>query len=171
MSPLIGNLLKGDEEDIEDPIEETPLMRAHFVERHMVHTELSWEQATQKMSDIFPRDARLERPADWYRRLIGTHWPQQVPPGNGPFYLPEWTFPEDKWAEYHEQLEEAGFEEAIAHVVMLPHNNEYLAAIMRAAQEHPWTANPITYRGYIYPELKKLRDRELRSYNVERGTI
>lgn len=171
MTPLVGNMLKGEHQDVEEPIEEEPILSAHFVERHLVLKEQTWQEAAKHLTNLFPRDTRPERPAEWYRLLAGTHWPKQVPPGNAPFYLPEWAFPENKWPSYREQLEEGGFEEAIAHVVLLPHNNEYLATTMRAADDRAWTANPITYRGYIYPSLKKMADNPLRDFNVEREKI
>lgn len=149
-----------------------PLVRAHFVEEHWIHPKLPWEQAARELVQLFPRDTRPERPRAWYRRLAGTHWPGQIPPGNGPFYVPEWTIEDNEAGDaIRETLKKAGFRKAEAHALYLPQNSEQLVVAMRAADQHPWTANPLTGRAYIYPRLRRTPDRELRPYNVDRWRL
>lgn len=145
-----------------------PIDEAHFVETHWAHPKLSWAEACEKVAQLFPRETRPERPRKWFGLLAGTHWPGQLPPGNGPYYIPAWAFKdEDEEKRIAEILKDAGFKEMDAHVVYLRQNSEYLADAMRAAGDRTWTANPITARAYIYPDLRKPPEKDLRDYNVE----
>lgn len=166
--PLVSEIVsQKPPKKLEDPIPE-----AHFVEEHWIHPKFRWADAAQELTRLFPRDARPERPRPWYRRLAGTHWPGQIPPGNGPFYIPVWALEDGKESDtVTATLKKAGFRRVTAHVVYLPQNSEYLAAAMRAAGKRPWTANPITARAYIYPKLRSTPDKKLRDYNVERWRI
>jgi hypothetical protein len=156
----------------------SPLPQAHFLERHLFHPSSSWEDGCRALRDIFPKDTRAERAKSWYRVLVPTHGPGRVIPGNGPFYVPEWALPGEDCSEMIKALKAAGFKEAVAHVVYLPSDSEYLAAAMRAALKdhepqrnpsfHAWNANPLTYRAYIYPQLHSLARKPLRAFNVER---
>lgn len=167
--PLLLDIIEGRFPKQKSP---KPLPEAHFVEDHWVHTKLPWNAATQELTKLFPRDARPDRPRAWYARLAGTHFPGQLPPGNGPFYIPAWTLEDGREGEQIiETLKKAGYKRIEAHVVYLPHNAEYLAVAMRAAGRHPWTANPITARAYIYPQLRRVPDKKLRPFNVERWGI
>jgi hypothetical protein len=150
------------------PITVRPIAQAHFVERHWVQPKLDWAAAAQKLAEVFARDTRAERPAPWYAHLAGTHWPGSAPPGNAPFYVPEWVFDDDDVAARAKALKAAGFREVIAHVVILPGNGEYLATAMRAAGDLSWNVNPRTYRCYIYPTLPKGGATKLRAYNTKR---
>lgn len=149
------------------PFKEKPLPQAHFLERHFIHPKASWDEAARIVAGMFPRDTRAERPKPWYRLLAGTHWPGQVPPGNGPFYVPEWVFADESLDALKARFKKEGFKEAVAHVVVLPMDGEYLAAAMRAAEQNAWNVNPRTYRAYLYPTLGS-KKRVLRRYNVER---
>lgn len=150
---------------------EPPIPEAHFTELHWVNLRVPWAQAAQELVSLFPRDTRPDRPREWYACLRGTHWPRCIPPGNGPFYLPEWAFSKEELERVIPTLKSAGYKQAVAHVVYLPQNAEQLVFAMRAAGNRPWTANPITARAYIYPKLRKTPDRGLRMFNVERWRI
>src|SRR5690606_37883327 len=100
-------------------------------------------------------DTRPERPKPWYGLLSQTHWPGRIPPGNRPFYVPEWALEvlgrdgrvdEAGSAALIKAVKAAGFRPAVAHVCYLPETSEYLAAAMRLVETHAWTVNPITYR-------------------------
>lgn len=145
-----------------------PIPQAHFTEFHWVNLRSPWAQAAQGLVSLFPRDTRPDRPREWYSCLWGTHWPGCIPPGNGPFYLPEWAFSEDELARMVPILKSAGYKQVVAHVLFLPQNNEQLVAAMRAAGKHPWTADPIRSRAYIYPKLRNTPDKQLREFNVDR---
>ena len=142
-----------------------PHREAHFVEEHFVHPKLSWDEAAKAVQSAFPKKARLDRPTEWYRMLVETHWPGRVLPGNGPFYLPAWLWDDDDLDAVEKALKGEGFIRVEAHVKYLPPSGEYLSTIMRAAEDLPWNANPITFRGYIYTE-RKIKKGELRPFNV-----
>ena len=167
--PLLSEIIAGTFSKKKPP---NPLPVAHFVETHWVNLKLPWAEAARELIRLLPRHARPERPLPWYGRLAGTHWPGQIPPGNGPFYIPEWTLEGEKEAEIIlSVLKKAGYRKVDAHVAYLPHNAEQLVVAMRDAGKHPWTANPITARVYIYPQLRRTPDKELRPHNVERWRI
>lgn len=166
MAPFFAKLAEKAQPKVRE-IRETPLPQAHFVERHLIVSG-SWETGCRKLAEAFPRETRPERPANWYRLLAGTHWPGRIPPGNGPFYMPEWAFTEEEYGERVRALKTAGFREVVAHVVVLPTNGEYLGAALRAAGSYRWNANPYTYRAYLYPKLPKGKAKDLRDYNTER---
>lgn len=152
-----------------EEIDADPVLGAHFVERHWVLEDEDWATGAERLRELFPRDTEPERPAEWYRILAGTHWPGQLPPGNGPFYLPRWVFGEEEREHKVETLEGAGFEKQVAHVAYLPQNGEYLVHAMRVADDRLWTADPIAYRVYLYPDLGG--EAELRKWNVERWQV
>jgi hypothetical protein len=145
-----------------------PLPEAHWVEYHWILPRGSWEGGVAALAKAMPRDARPQRPAPWYRLLARTHWPGRVPPGNGPFYVPDWAV---DGPAMEDALKGSGFQRVVAHVVVLPPDAEYLTSAMRAAGSHAWNADPLLYRGYIYPSLKALARQPLRDYNAERWVI
>lgn len=165
------------------PIKETALPQAHSLERHLVHPKLSWEEGVAKLREVFPKDARPERPAKWYRRLSGNHWPGQVPPGNGPFYVPQWAFDGPDWARVSKALSKEGFKEVVAHVVHIPADGEYLHATMRAAGihapdgGHPWnldaTTSGLGYLAFLYPNIPGFNRKKmpLRPFTIERAVL
>jgi hypothetical protein len=166
--PLLAELLKNKKD-----IPTSPLAQTHFVERHFVLPKGSWADGVALLARHFPKEARPERPAAWYQQLAETHWPGRVPPGNGPFYLPEWLLegaPEAQQQAWVKRLGAAGFKPVIAHVAYLPENTEYLVRAMQVAGEHPWTVNPRTYRVYLYPTLTQLRKAPLRPFTTTRWT-
>ena len=172
---LIAALLKGGDEVFKPQL----LTGAHFMEHQQIHPSLDWAGAAALLQRTFPRETRLERPQSWYRTLAATHWPATergpgpVPPGNGPFYVPDWVFQdlaEDEQKRLQAGLKAAGFKPVVAHVGYLPENNDYLVAAMRLAGKHRWTVNPTTYRVYVYPSLGIARPKRypLRDYTTER---
>ena len=183
--PTLVELIRGSLD-----IKEKPIPEAHWVEKHYIHPKLSWDEASQLLARTFPRETRKERPSGWYLLLHGTHWPGCVPPGNGPFYIPEWVV-EEAWRKHatqtdmpprseeqerareamEAQLKKVGFEEVVAHVVMLPQDGEYLHAAMRAARDRAWNVDPFMYRAYIYPSLSKFAKQSLRPFNTTRKTL
>lgn len=182
--PTLAELIRGSPD-----IKEKPIPEAHWLEKHFVHPKLSWEEASRLVVQSFPRETRKERPAGWYLHLYGTHWPGCVPPGNGPFYIPEWVV-EEAWNKHaiqrnspprpeeqaiaqeamEAQLKRAGFKVAIAHVVMLPQDGEYLHAAMRVARDRAWNVDPFLYRAYVYPSLSRFAKSGLRPFNTSRWT-
>jgi hypothetical protein len=163
-------------------IEPPPFRQAHFAEQHFVRVGVSWEAAAAELTELFPREARRERPGAWYRLIAGTHWaadlrmgrPAQIPPGNGPFYLPEWLLegmPESRQKEMEKALKDAKYKKVWAQALYLPPNRDYLVSIMRAAGSYLWNADPLMYRGYFYPTLGKSPAASLREYNVERWRL
>lgn len=170
--PPLGFIRRGKRE-----FPERPLIQAHFQEVHYVDTARSWDDAASRLVAAFPMDTRPERPKDWYRLLAGTHWPGQVPPGNGPFYVPGWSLGSfDKRGRPDEAAEDrlikalkgAGLKEVVAHGYYLPETSEYLAAAMRMVGNSAWTVNPRTYRLYLYPSLRSWAKKPLRAFNTER---
>jgi signal recognition particle subunit SEC65 len=145
-----------------------PISGAHWVETHWVLPKGSWAEGAQKLVAAMPMDARPERPAHWYSLLSRTHWVGRVPPGNGPFYVPEWAVESQ---EMEASLRKAGFRPVSAHVAVLPPDGEYLVTAMRTAGKVAWNVDPLLYRVYVYPTEKGLAGKELRDYNTERWTI
>jgi len=144
-------------------IKERPIESAHRVEYHWVRLKGDWNDGAKALQTLFPREARVERPAEWYSLLRETHWPGKLPPGNGPFYVPEYAIKDD---DMRRALERNGFVKVVAHVAVLPPDSEYLVAAMRGAGKHPWTVDPILYFAYFYPKIKGWKVPELRPYNT-----
>lgn len=158
--PSVFDILKS-----RNPFPESPIPSAHYLEWQWVLPNVSWEEGVLRLQKLFPRDARTERPADWYKRIRNTHWPRKVPPGNGPFYVPEWAVEDEDMAK---ALEKGGFKKVVAHVCILPPDGEYLIWAMRVARDRTWNVDPIIYRLYIYPKLKRRGRDDLRDYNTKR---
>lgn len=137
----------------------------------MVHPRLAWAAGTELLRKTFRDDTRPDSPAPWYELLEGTHWPDQVPPGNGPFYVPLWVIHDPQSGEGKAllaRLRSAGLKEAVAHVACLPENNDYLATAQRVAAPYAWNVNPILYRCYLYPSLGARWKRPRRHFNTVR---
>lgn len=160
--PSLKDLQKNTKE-----FKETIIDPAHFLEHQWVNTKLDWPSGSLLLKKLFPRETKVERPQVWYKHLRGTHWPKEVPPGNGPFYIPEWVFEPEELEKYTQVLKKNGFKQIEAHVVVLPDTGEYLVKAMRAAGDFQWNVNPRTYRAYIYPRFGT-KKKELRNYTTER---
>ncbi len=148
-----------------------PLPQAHFVERQLVHSRLGWEDGTRLIMTRCPEATHRDHPHEWWELLTWTHAPGRVPPGNGPYFIPEWALDDFKSPEIRpivSQLKRAGFREAVVHVVMLPHSNDYLASARRAAGSMAWNVNPLLYRCYLYPTLGEKWTRPLRRFTTPR---
>lgn len=148
---------------------------AHFPDVHWIHPKLSWEEGTQSLITLFPKDARRERPRPWYEAIRLTHWPRQVPPGNGPFYVPEWCLGVDSPEEATRLttvLKGAGFRSMTVPIAMLPPTSEYLLAAMRITHgRFAWNVDPILYQVAWYPALGGLAKSPLRPYTTDRWEI
>lgn len=152
-------------------LREQPLPQAHFVERHWILAKGSWEDGVRQLQAAFPRDTRPDRPAPWFQALAATHSPGLVPPGNGPFFVPDWAMegaPPADVTVWESTLKRAGFRPMVAHCAYLPDNTEYLVRAMQiAGPKLPWTVNPWTYRVYCYPRISG-RPGPLRPYTTRR---
>lgn len=159
---LLSDILSGNTNASNVP---EPIKEAHFVEQHFVQLKLSWEEAAKAVQRAFPKQARVDRPAEWYRLLAHTHWPGRVLPGCGPYYIPEWVFDSEKLDDVEKKLKSEGFTKVEAHVVYLPMDREYLAEAMRVAKKRAWNVDPHMYRVYIYTN-GKVKPGSLRTFNV-----
>lgn len=151
-----------------------PIPEAHFAEKHFLWKKGSWGDGAVALASAFPKETRREHPAPWYASIQATHGPGRVPPGNAPYYIPTWLVSEaddpEGWKAWTAVLKKAGFTETPAHVVYLPDRRDYLVRAMRVAGTRAWTANPLTYRLYVYPTLGASVKFPLREYNVPRLT-
>lgn len=142
---------------------EKPIFEAHWLEHHWIYPSGDWTEGARALVAAFPKDTRPERPAKWYHLLRHTHWPDRVPPGNGPFYIPEWVLETE---EMEDVLKAANFRKVVAHVAILPFDSEYLVTAMRIAKDRAWNADPILFRVYVYPKERKFAKTPLREYNT-----
>lgn len=160
---------------------DTPLPQAHALVRHFVRPGLSWLEGAAAMRACLPAETNPDLPAPWYRAIAATHGPGMVPPGTGPFYLPEWVAdpsPDEspvgrnagrrRGETIDARLRRAGFRLVVAHVVVLRPNADYLAAAKRMALRYPWTVHPQLYWVYLYPSLRATRGRDERPFTTRR---
>lgn len=146
---------------------------AHFQETHYVYTgKGGWDAGAKGLRELFPRTTHPQRPAEWYAQIRSTHWPARVPPGNGPFYLPDWVVGWDGAAEEKRRakiLLSGGYKTTDVAALYLSQSSEYLVSVMRTAGEWAWNADPRLYVGYIYASLPSPgKAATLRAYNTER---
>lgn len=142
---------------------------AHWAEQQWVHPSVDWAQGTEMLRAMAPRDTRVERPKRWYELLRLTHWPGQVPPGNGPFFVPDWALEvmgETETERLRAGLRAGGFRDLSVPVAVVPPSSDYLVWAMRITQGFRWTANPVLYQVYWYPTLGAGRVPELRPFTV-----
>ena len=149
-----------------------PITEAHFTEMHYLWKKGSWDDGAAALTQAFPKEARTERAAPWYQSIMDTHGPGQIMPGNAPYYVPSWLISEvdepEIWKTWTAALKKAGFVETPAHVAFLPYRADYLVRAMQIAKSRAWTANPRTYRLYVYPTLGESVKFPLRTYTVQR---
>lgn len=144
--------------------------KAHFSEKQWIHPDLTWKEGTAALKTLFPRDARPERPKEWYRLLQETHWAGQVTPGNGPFYVPDWAIMAEEYEaaeNIRNILKGANFKDKEVPLALLPANSEYLHVAMRVVETHRWNVDPMLYRVYWYPWLKTTKS-ALRNFSTHR---
>src|SRR5580704_224084 len=153
---------------------EHPLPQAHFLERQLVHPKISWEQGSELLATYCAPGTAWSNALE-LDLLSATHTSGQCPPGNGPFYLPEWSLvesgAEDTSEVYREmvaRLTRLGFRSVVTHVIVLSETNDYLVDAMRAARNIPWNVDPTLYRCYLYPTMGPRSGQRLRSYTTQR---
>lgn len=145
---------------------------SHFMLSQWIHPSHDWGKGTRVLQQLFPKETRIEKPREWYASLQGTHWVGQVPPGNGPFYVPDWALNVESEAEatrLRTILKGAGFKQQDVPVAMLPITSEYLRYAMRiaTADDAQWTVDPVIYQLYWYPG-KRGATKNLRAYTTVR---
>lgn len=133
-----------------------------------------WEAGRAALRAAFPKETRDERPAPWFRSHFWTHSGAFVPPGNGPFYIPEWAGPEDGEAfdRWISGLKKAGFRRQRVATSSLPPTREYLIHAMRTIEGRmAWNVDPLLYVVYGYPQGgTKSAKRDLRPFTTGRWT-
>ena len=165
--PKISDILR----DPKDRKRERPLLAAQWVTRHLVDPKHPWEEARDAFMKALPREARIRRPASWFKELRGTHWPDVVPPGNGPFYIPAYTWDRKS---VEDAAKELGFKEVTAHVRVLPRDSEIIFRAVKVSRFHSCRFNLDPERGlmYLYPRLPKMGvPDELRNSTFDPGSL
>lgn len=145
------------------------LPQAHFLERQFVHPTLSWDKGCETLA-VYDGLYDLSL-------LATTHTAGQSPPGNGPFYVPDWALASSAESETGDiardivnGLKRLGFRSVVAHAIVLSETNDYLVDAMRVAQTFPWNVDPLLYRCYLYPGMTARWRQPLRQYTTTRWT-